>query len=73
MNREALVNMLLAMRSQVGAALCILQESDEEEAGECQHPTENRKNYSTMGAERWQCGVCGYFHEEVNQTGTDNS
>ena len=65
--------MLLAMRSQIDAALCILQESDEEEAGECQHPPENRKNYSTMGAERWQCGVCGYFHEEVSQAGTDNS
>lgn len=63
--------MLLAMRSQIDAALCILQESDEE-AGECQHPPESRKNYSTMGSERWQCGVCGYFHEEVNH-GTDNS
>ena len=73
MNREALVNLFLAMRSQVDAALCILQESDEEEAGECQHPLESRKNYSTMGAERWQCGVCGYFHEEVSQAGTDNS
>lgn len=72
MNREALVNILLAIMPLVDAALCILQESDEEETGECQHPLESRKNYSTMGVERWQCGVCGYFHEEVNH-GTDNS
>lgn len=70
MNHEALINMLLAMRSQVDAALCILQESDEEEAGECQHPHEHRKNYSTMGKTRWMCGICGYLHEEVNQTGS---
>jgi rubrerythrin len=72
MSREALINMLLAMRSQIDAALCILgqEPEEEEEAGECRHPLESRKNYSTMGATRWMCGICGYLHEEVNQAGS---
>lgn len=74
MSREALINMLLAMRSQIDAALCILgqEPEEEEEAGKCQHPLEHRKNYSTMGRTIWQCGLCGYLHEEVIQPGTDS-
>lgn len=40
-----------------------LLESEQKDE-ECRHPEEARKDYSTMGITRWQCGKCGFMFEE---------
>lgn len=67
---NAVTQQLLALRAalesalhQVDAALLILCPEAKQEEGECRHPPEKRKNISSMGIPRWQCGICGYIHE----------
>lgn len=60
MNKNALINMLYAMRAQIDGALFLL----DEEADRCEHPKEHRTNYTTMGGpEHWVC-KCGYEFKE---------
>ena len=71
MNRDALINMLYAMRSQLDAALCILEaeEPDKPEKDLCPECGKELKDASSMGVKRKIC-KCGYM-EEVNH-GTDS-
>lgn len=63
MHLQALKHQLVSMRAAIDAALILLGEEEEQPQG-CQHPQESRLDMSTMGHIRWQCGLCGYTHEE---------
>lgn len=66
MNKDVIINQLFSMRAAIDAMLAFLcHQSEEEKPKECPHPPDRRKNYSTMGTNRWQCSDCGYLHEEV--------
>jgi hypothetical protein len=66
MNKNALINMLYAMRAQIDGALFLLDENPEEE--QCDHPKEQRINYTTMGGpEHWICKKCQYEFKEDEQ------
>lgn len=61
--------LLISLINNAGAALEAAFEivaKDEEEPG-CEHPADQRKNYSTMGVERWQCKLCGFFYEQKKE------
>lgn len=82
-NKQALVNQLLAMRATIDAALFILGEADEVENSQqhksklddkqtiqakCNHPKDHRTVYTTMGSpEHWVCEICDYEHKEDEQ------
>lgn len=81
MSRDALIKMLLSLRSSidaqaaaVDAALALLAEDDppKEEGGiECPHPTGMRESMATMGHEgRWRCRLCGYIHDPEPEGGS---
>jgi len=55
-----LTSLLSTAGAAIEAAFDILEKS-----GECDHPIDKRKDHSTMGTKRWQCGVCGYVYEEA--------
>lgn len=58
MSIESIKAQLIAIKSMADA---ILAEIDQEE--ECDHPKDERIDMSTMGHERWQCGVCGFIYD----------
>ena len=61
MNKKALANMLIGIRSQIDAALDILFEGEDPM---CDHPVGDRDDWSTMGNEHWKCKLCGYEYNE---------
>lgn len=54
-----------AMGALIEALLCVAMDMEEEQPQDCQHPSDQRIDMSTMGAIRWQCKLCGHQHEEV--------
>lgn len=68
MNRRerVLVQMLLATRATLDAAIDYMAEGDELPV-ECAHPKDSRQDYSTLDVEEWHCDVCGYHHHEPRE------
>ena len=71
MTKQEMESVLIALRIQhdamgalIEALLCVAMDIEDQPQG-CQHPSDQRIDMSTMGAERWQCKLCGYQHEEV--------
>lgn len=66
---EVLINQLLSLRAQAEALTTQIEAAialaAAEQPQECQHPPDQRVDFSTMGRSCWQCKVCGYLHEEV--------
>lgn len=61
MNKNALINMLYAMRAQIDGALFLLDEDV------CEHPKDKRTNFTTMGgSEHWVC-KCGFEYKEDDE------
>ncbi len=57
------INQLASARTMIDAALNVAMDVDKIE--NCQHPVEQRINYSTMGGpEEWECRLCGYEYKE---------
>ena len=56
-NQTVVIHLLNSMQASLDALASILCE---EQAQECSHPAEKRKDFSTMGHERWVCTECGY-------------
>lgn len=79
MNKDAHIQMLVALRAQVEAmhatinsALSVLVGPvQEEDASGCRHPPEARIDTTTMGGlDSWQCRLCGHAQMgSVNQQG----
>lgn len=62
LNKNALINMLYAMRAQIDGALFLLHEGE----SPCDH--QNRINYTTMGGpEHWECKKCGFEYKEGDE------
>jgi len=61
-------NIVLSMQAQIQSLFFLLEKNDlsEEEIQEnCNHPANNRKNYTVMGGkEHWVCKLCGYEYKE---------
>ena len=71
--RDVLERQLGAVHASLAAATAAVEaamsaagmiEDEEADDAECKHPAESRRNYSTSGWERWQCGLCGHMHEK---------
>lgn len=56
-NQAVAIHLLNSMQASLDALASILCE---EQAQECSHPAERRKDFSTMGKERWICTECGF-------------
>lgn len=64
-----LANLLNTAGAAIEAAYELLTQDQQEQEPECEHPLDKRKNYSTMGIQRWQCTLCGYLYEEKKEGG----
>lgn len=65
---ERLKSLLNAAGASLEAAFDIIAAYDEEPP-QCEHPKDKRKDYSTMGVERWQCKECGFLYEQKGGEG----
>lgn len=50
--------------TQIDALILSLQEPEQDDNGECQHPPDRRLDLSTMGRSRWRCQDCGFESDE---------
>lgn len=63
-DKALMISLLNTAGAAIEAAFSLIAKDEPEEPQECQHPQESRKDYSTMGTKRWQCGECGFLYEE---------
>lgn len=61
-DRALMASLLNTAGAAIEAAYEVIAKYEEETP--CDHPTDKRVDFSTMGVKRWKCSLCGYVYEQ---------